>query len=102
LSDADFSDADLREANLRKARGHGTKFTGADLRLADLRGTDLTGADLTRAKLEGALASDVTAWPTDFDIQASGVVMVEDPDTEPSILLPAAAIARDAPPLRSS
>ncbi|MFE4752442.1 pentapeptide repeat-containing protein [Streptomyces mirabilis] len=102
LREADFSGADLREANLRKARGHGTKFTGADLRLADLRGTDLTSADLTRAKLEGALASDVTIWPTGFDIQAAGVVMVEDPGAEPSILLRAAALARNVPPLHSA
>lgn len=102
LREADFSGADLREANLRKARGHGTKFTGADLRLADLRGTDLTSADLTRAKLEGALASDVTIWPTGFDIQAAGVVMVEDPGAEPSILLQAAALARNVPPLHSA
>ncbi|MFD7615235.1 pentapeptide repeat-containing protein [Streptomyces sp. NPDC059828] len=101
FSDADFSDADLREANLRKARGHGAKFAGADLRRADLRGTDLAGADLTRANLEGALASDATIWPTDFDIQAAGVVMVEDPGAEPSILLQAAAITRSVPPLRS-
>ncbi|MFJ8011385.1 pentapeptide repeat-containing protein [Streptomyces sp. NPDC096339] len=102
LSEADFSGADLREANLRKVRGHGTKFTGADLRLADLRGTDLTGADLTGAKLEGALASDVTIWPTGFDIQAAGVIVDEDPGDEPSIVLHAAAIARNVPPLHSA
>ncbi|WP_371594567.1 pentapeptide repeat-containing protein [Streptomyces virginiae] len=102
LREADFSGADLREANLRKARGHGTTFTGADLRLADLRGTDLTGADLTRAKLEGALASDVTVWPAGFDVQAAGVVMVDDPGAEPSILLQAAALARNVPPLQSA
>ncbi|WP_301373075.1 pentapeptide repeat-containing protein [Streptomyces xanthophaeus] len=102
LGDADFSDADLREANLRKARGLGTKFAGADLRLADLRGTDLTGADLTRAKLQDALASDLTVWPTGFDVHGAGVVMVEDPGAESSILLPAAAIARNVPPLRSA
>ncbi|MGY4280362.1 hypothetical protein ACVILE_006542 [Streptomyces sp. M18.1] len=101
LSEADFTGADLREANLRKARGHGARFTGADLRLADLRGADLARADLTRAKLEGALASDVTVWPTGFDSRAAGVVMAEDPGDEPSILLHAAAIARDVPPLRS-
>lgn len=102
LSDADFSDADLREANLRKALGRGTKFAGADLRLADLRGTDLTGADLTRSKLEGALASDLTIWPTGIDIQTAGVVMAEDPGAEPSIPLPAAALARNVPPLQSA
>ncbi|MDH6116760.1 uncharacterized protein YjbI with pentapeptide repeats [Kitasatospora sp. GAS204A] len=101
LGDADFSDADLREANLRKARAHGTRFTGADLRLADLRGTDLTGADLERAKLAGALASNRTIWPTGFDFQEAGVVIAEDPGAEQSILLPAAALVRDVPTLRS-
>lgn len=102
LRAADFSGADLREANLRKARGHGATFTGADLRLADLRGTDLTRAGLTRAKLEGAWASDVTIWPTGFDIRAAGVVIVEDPGPEPGILRHAAALARNVPPLRSA
>lgn len=93
-----------RPAGGESAQGasRGTKFTGADLRLADLRGTDLTGADLTRAKSEGALASDVTTWPADFDIQAAGVVVVEDPRAEPSILLRAAALVRNVPPLRST
>lgn len=102
LREADFTGADLREANLRKARSRGTTFTGADLRLADLRGTDLTGADLTGAELEGALASDATVWPTGFDPQEAGVVLDEDPGDEPSILLHAAAIARNVPPLRSA
>ncbi|MFB7664880.1 pentapeptide repeat-containing protein [Kitasatospora sp. NPDC056138] len=102
LRDADFSEADLREANLRKVRARGARFTGADLRLADLRGADLTGADLARAKLRGALASDLTVWPPDFDIRAAGVVVAEDPGDEPSILLPAAALARNVRPLRSA
>ncbi|MFB7462238.1 pentapeptide repeat-containing protein [Streptomyces sp. NPDC056224] len=102
LRDADFCDADLREANLRKARCRGTKFTGADLSLADLRGADLTGADLTGAALQGASASDLTLWPAGFAIQAAGVVMAEDPGGEPSILLPAAALTRNVPPLQSA
>ncbi|MER5280606.1 pentapeptide repeat-containing protein [Streptomyces sp. NPDC002809] len=102
LSESDFSDADLREANLRKAQCRCATFAGADLRLADLRGTDLTGADLTRARLEGALAGNLTIWPAGFDHEAAGVVTAEDPGAEPNILLHAAAIARDVPPLRSA
>ncbi|MFJ3791546.1 pentapeptide repeat-containing protein [Kitasatospora sp. NPDC090091] len=102
LREADFSGADLREANLRKARAHRTVFTGADLRMADLRGCDLSGADLRQTKLESALASDLTIWPTGFDARTAGVVVTEDPGAEPDNLLPAAAITRQAPPLRST
>lgn len=102
LREADFSGADLREANLRKARAHGAVFVRADLRLADLRGCDLGGADLRHARLEGALASDLTIWPNGFDIDATGLVIAEDPGAEPDVLLPAAAITRPVPPLMSA
>ncbi|MFI6144463.1 pentapeptide repeat-containing protein [Streptomyces sp. NPDC051109] len=101
LREANFSGADLREANLRKARADGAVFAGADLRLADLRGCDLSGADLREAKLEGAMASDLTIWPVGFEVQTAGVVVAEDPGAEPDNLLPAAALTRQAPPLRS-
>jgi hypothetical protein len=101
VREADFSRADLREANLRKARAHGAVFAGADLRLADLRGCDLGGADLGRANLEGALASDLTVWPAGFDVRAAGVVVAADPGAEPDDPLPAAALTRQAPRLRS-
>ncbi|MFC5887771.1 pentapeptide repeat-containing protein [Kitasatospora sp. CM 4170] len=92
LREANFSGADLREANLRKARAAGTVFVRADLLMADLRGCDLSGTDLRQAKLEAALASDLTIWPAGFDVEAAGVVVAEDPGTEPDVLLPAAAI----------
>lgn len=101
LREADFSGADMREANLRKARAHGTVFTRTDLRLADLRGCDLSGADLRHARLDGALASDLTIWPTGFDVDAAGLVVDADPGAEPDNPLPAAAITRQAPSLRS-
>ncbi|MFF4490332.1 pentapeptide repeat-containing protein [Streptomyces sp. NPDC001544] len=102
LREADFSRADLREANLRKVRAHGAVFAGADLRMADLRGCDLSRAVLREASLEGALASDLTIWPNGFDAQAAGVVVTADPGAEPDNALPAAAITRQAPPLRSA
>ncbi|MFE2068489.1 pentapeptide repeat-containing protein [Streptomyces sp. NPDC059467] len=102
LREADFSRADLREANLRKARAHDTVFAGADLRSADLRGCDLSGADLRQAKLEGALASDLTVWPAGFDAQSAGVAVTADPGAEPDNPLPAAALTRRVPPLRSA
>ncbi|MGJ5749548.1 pentapeptide repeat-containing protein [Streptomyces puniciscabiei] len=101
LTSADFSGADLREANLRKARAQGAVFAGADLRSADLRGCDLTGTDLREARLEGALASDLTIWPTGFDARTAGVVVTADPGIEPDNLLPAAALTRRVPLLRS-
>lgn len=101
LREANFSGADLREANVRKARAAGAVFVRADLRMADLRGCDLSGTDLRQAKLEAALASDLTIWPAGFDVEAAGVVVVEDPGTEPDVLLPAAAIMIPAPALQS-
>ncbi|MER6468032.1 pentapeptide repeat-containing protein [Streptomyces collinus] len=101
LRSADFTRADLREANLRKTRAQGAVLAGADLRLADLRGCDLTDADLQGARLEGALASDLTIWPAGFDAQTAGVVVTADPGIEPDNLLPAAALTRRVPLLRS-
>jgi hypothetical protein len=102
LRGARLVSADLREANLRKARATGAGFVRADLRSADLRGCDLGGADLRQARLEGALASDLTVWPTGFDATTAGVTTAPDPGAEPDVLLPAAAITRDVPPLLSA
>lgn len=101
LRDTDFTEADLREANLRKADARNTVFRRADLRLADLRGTDLSTADLAEARLTGALASEHTRWPTDFDHSAAGVIDTEDPGPEPSPLLQPPAMSGQKPPLRS-
>ncbi|WP_262064168.1 pentapeptide repeat-containing protein [Streptomyces sp. STR69] len=102
LSEADFTETDLREANLRKAAAHGTVFHGADLRMADLRGTDLSTANLLEAHLTGALASEHTRWPAEFDHTAAGVVDTDDPGPEPSPLLQPPAMTRRAPSLRSA
>lgn len=101
LRSADFSGADLREANLRKVLARAAVFAGADLRWADLRGCDLTEADLREARLEGALTSDLTIWPTGFDVQTADVVVTADPGIEPENVLPAAALTRRVPLLRS-
>ncbi|MGW5331077.1 pentapeptide repeat-containing protein [Streptomyces sp. NPDC004014] len=101
LRDADFTKADLREANLRKASAHGAVFHRADLRMADLRGTDLSTANLAEALLTGALASEYTRWPADFDHTAAGVVDTDDPGPEPSPLLQPPGMTWQAPPLRS-
>ncbi|MEV5914258.1 pentapeptide repeat-containing protein [Streptomyces chartreusis] len=102
LRDADFTETDLREANLRKADAHGAVFHRADLRMADLRGTDLSTADLVEARLTGALASEHTRWPADFDHTAAGVVHTDDPGPEPSPLLQPPGMTWQAPPLRST
>ncbi|WP_432182458.1 pentapeptide repeat-containing protein [Streptomyces sp. NBC_00063] len=102
LRDADFTETDLREANLRKADAHGAVFHRADLRMADLRGCDLRTANLAEARLRGALASEHTRWPADFDHTAAGVVDTDEPGPEPSPLLQPPGMTRQAPPLRST
>ncbi|MGW3036683.1 pentapeptide repeat-containing protein [Streptomyces sp. NPDC001178] len=102
LRDADFTETDLREANLRKADAHGAVFHRADLRMADLRGTDLSTANLVEARLTGALSSEYTRWPADFDHTAAGVVVTDDPGPEPSPLLQPPGMTWQAPPLRSA
>lgn len=101
LRDADFTEGDLRAANLRKADARSAVFRRADLRLADLRGTDLSTADLAETRLTGALASEHTHWPTDFDHLAAGVIETEDPGPEPSPLLQPPGMTGQKPPLRS-
>ncbi|MFB7730712.1 pentapeptide repeat-containing protein [Streptomyces sp. NPDC056127] len=102
LRDADFTETDLREANLRKANAHGAVFHRADLRMADLRGTDLSTANLVEARLTGALASEHTRWPADFDYTVAGVVDSDDPGPEPSPLLQPPGVTWQAPSLRST
>ncbi|MGW8632799.1 pentapeptide repeat-containing protein [Streptomyces sp. NPDC055793] len=102
LCDADFTETDLREANLRKATAQGAVFHRADLRMADLRGTDLSTANLVEARLTGALASEYTRWPADFDHTAAGVVDSDDPGPEPSPLLQPPGVTWQAPSLRST
>lgn len=102
LRDVDFTETDLREANLRKANAHGAVFHRADLRMADLRGTDLSTANLVEARLTGALASEYTRWPADFDHTAAGVVDTDDPGPEPSPLLQPPGMTWQAPPLRAA
>ncbi|MEU8641871.1 pentapeptide repeat-containing protein [Streptomyces sp. NPDC048674] len=102
LRDTDFTETDLREANLRKANAQGAVFHRADLRMADLRGTDLRTANLGEARLTGALASEHTRWPADFDHTAAGVLGTDDPGPEPSPLLQPPGMTWQAPPLRSA
>lgn len=101
LRETDFTEADLREANLRKADASGAVLHRADLRLADLRGADLSTADLHEARLTGALTSDQTRWPPDFDPTTAGLTPTEDPGPEPPPLLQPPAMNTQYPPLRS-
>ena len=102
MRDADFTETDLREANLRKAVAHGAVFQRADLRMADLRGTDLSTANLVEARLTGAVVSEHTRWPADFDRTAAGVVDTDDPGPEPLPILQPPGMTWQAPPLRST
>ncbi|WP_164992219.1 hypothetical protein [Streptomyces sp. L2] len=48
------------------------------------------------------MAGDLTVWPAGFDVRAAGVVVAAAPGAEPDNPLPAAALTRQAPPLRSA
>jgi uncharacterized protein YjbI with pentapeptide repeats len=66
LKGTDLTKADLRNSVLR----------GADLHGAKLQGANLMGADLTQADLTNALYDDTTRWPTGFDPQKHGGLLV--------------------------
>jgi uncharacterized protein YjbI with pentapeptide repeats len=67
LYPANLSDADLQGADLRQA----------DLRGADLTGADLRGAILNRATLTGARYNTHTRWPSGFDPERHGAILVK-------------------------
>jgi uncharacterized protein YjbI with pentapeptide repeats len=83
LRGCDFEGADLRGANLDSAMLAGANLRGANLSRDDLGGsTYLLGADLTNAilegtNLEGARFNSHTVFPTGFDPEAAGMLIVE-------------------------
>jgi uncharacterized protein YjbI with pentapeptide repeats len=72
LSEAKFGGADLRGANLSD-----TFLWEADLSKVTLHGADLSKAFLEGADLAGAKYTPATIWPSGFDPQAHGAVLVE-------------------------
>jgi uncharacterized protein YjbI with pentapeptide repeats len=87
LTGANLTGANLTEANLTRAKLTGAcvteakltevNLTEASLTEADLTGADLRGADLTEADFVGAVYSDWTMWPAEFDPVARGARRVE-------------------------
>jgi uncharacterized protein YjbI with pentapeptide repeats len=83
LRGCDFEGADLRGANLDGAMLVGANLRGANLSRDNLGGsTYLLGADLTNAilegtNLEGARFNSHTVFPTRFDPEAAGMLIVD-------------------------
>lgn len=74
LSTVKMDSADLRNADLIDAHLDDSNLEGADMRSAGLCGARLATADnLEHAKLNGAIASTRTEWPTNFDWRSAGV-----------------------------
>lgn len=88
LSGADLPGANLFSADLSLTNLSGTNLARADLRQADLSsanlseanltGADLSGADLSEARLQEAVYDEITGWPTDFDPDRAGALVVAD------------------------
>ena len=87
LSGIDLTKANLQNANFAGALLNGTNLTDADLKDAFvcyanlegaiLSGANLEGADLENAKLAGAIYTDKTIWPQEFDLKSSGAKLTQ-------------------------
>ena len=76
LLGAKLARASLKGTDLTKADLSNAVLRGADLHGAKLQGANLTGADLTGADLTNALYDAATRWPTGFDPQKHGALLV--------------------------
>jgi hypothetical protein len=76
LAGARLVKATLTGADLTKADLSNSRLEGANLRGAKLQGTNLSSADLTQADLTDALYDAATRWPTGFDPQKHGALLV--------------------------
>ena len=73
---ADLQGANLQNAYLKKANLQGAKLIRANLRGANLTEAMLKGAILHAADLRGAKYNQDTKWPTDFDPEQAGAVLL--------------------------
>jgi hypothetical protein len=76
--------ADLRQAFLPLAPLHAAildhaHLQQANLQRADLRGADLRGTDPSAALLRGAIYDSHTRWPSGFDPERHGAVIMVAP-----------------------
>jgi len=79
---ANLCDANLQGAKLEGAKLWSTYLQDANLQDADLQDCGLQDANLQGANLEGANVQNThynsgTIWPTDFDPQAAGAILIE-------------------------
>ena len=76
LGSANLGSADLGYADLGYADLGYADLGSADLGSANLRYANLRSADLGSANLRSATYNQLTMWPTGFDPQAAGAVLV--------------------------
>jgi hypothetical protein len=73
----------LRKANLRNLKAI-SKVVNVDFSEADLRGANLVGLEMVAgpSRFRKAKYNSQTLWPKGFDLEAAGVVLVEDSEEE--------------------
>jgi len=81
LCGSGFSHSTLRKANLRNLKAMCPAYY-SDLSEADLRGANLLAMKVigNETRFRKAKYDSKTRWPKDFDIEASGAILVEEPD----------------------
>jgi uncharacterized protein YjbI with pentapeptide repeats len=83
LRKATLNRSDLRESTFEQADLAYAQLVEADLTEAVLTEADLTGTNLTKANLAGAMLTRAiytsnTQWPTGFDPQAAGALLLDE------------------------
>lgn len=84
LSEANLYGADLSKADLTEATLYRATLYGADLSGANLSGANLLGADLSEANLLGAVYTEATGWPYEFNYSSCGAELVSEESKGPS------------------
>lgn len=82
LQGANLQDANLEQAILQGAKLQGANLRGANLQMAYLKNVNLQGAggySVGRFEpLPPASYNGLTIWPSGFDPQAAGAILVDD------------------------
>lgn len=93
-----LSGVKLRGANLRKCEGL-TEVTSVDFSGADLRGAHLLDMRVAGdTRFRKAKYDRTTRWPKDFDVEASGAILVEEEDGSKDISDSSSPSPSPAPP----
>ncbi len=82
LSGADLSGANLSVCEMTNANLEGANLSDANLSFTGMSGVILTNANLSGANLQGtnlnkATYNKNTIWPDGFDIQTSGIILID-------------------------